>query len=363
MHHDESQPSRADTHNCDTVADSILIHARSLHGVIAYARDRGADELSIQAHLEHFGLADINLERFDGYMSLNRFGLFMRALSQQLDDEAIGLSVCKYTRVGALGPLGNVLATSPDVNTALKALLQYMPLYIDVSYSSLSVSEERAEFSWAYSPLLAVLDHDSDRATLLVISIIRYFAGPDWRPLEVHLQRKTPKDASVYRELLAPMLRFEAPSNMIIFGAQTLACANPKFDRFVFEAAVELADRMVTERRTSHNLSLRVQEDVLLHMDDQGVNIDDTARRLGLSSRALQRGLDELNTSFQQLVGALRKRLAKELLTSTDLPIGEIAFRLGFSNQANFARAVKRWFDSNPRAIRQSVQEQGPAEG
>ncbi|MNP86127.1 Exoenzyme S synthesis regulatory protein ExsA [compost metagenome] len=44
--------------------------------------------------------------------------------------------------------------------------------------------------------------------------------------------------------------------------------------------------------------------------------------------------------------------MATRLLMHPDLPIAEVASRLGYETQGNFTRAFKRWFDCTPREWR-----------
>lgn len=81
---------------------------------------------------------------------------------------------------------------------------------------------------------------------------------------------------------------------------------------------------------------------------------DAVAASLHMSGRTLQRRLDEEGTRFSEVLDARRERLAKRLLDETPLPLGEIAFRVGFSDLATFSRAFKRWTGVPPGAYRRA---------
>lgn len=70
---------------------------------------------------------------------------------------------------------------------------------------------------------------------------------------------------------------------------------------------------------------------------------------------ALQRRLAGLGTSFETIVTDLRRALALELLRRPDLPMGEIATQLGYSEQSVFTRSFKRWFGATPLAYRRCL--------
>jgi AraC-like DNA-binding protein len=76
------------------------------------------------------------------------------------------------------------------------------------------------------------------------------------------------------------------------------------------------------------------------------------AQALHTSGRSLRRHLSELGTSYQQVLDEVRKRLALQYLTTTHLPLYEIAFLLGFSDPSNFRRAFKKWTGKSPGEYR-----------
>jgi AraC-like DNA-binding protein len=74
----------------------------------------------------------------------------------------------------------------------------------------------------------------------------------------------------------------------------------------------------------------------------------DVARDLGLSLRSYHRRLAEHGASLQALAEDTRYEVTLELLADTSLPLAEIAFRTGFSEQSAFTGAFKRWTGQTP---------------
>ena len=79
------------------------------------------------------------------------------------------------------------------------------------------------------------------------------------------------------------------------------------------------------------------------------------ANELGTSSRTLQRRLSEHALTFRMAQAAVRLKVARELLRETEMPVHEVAARLGYRKPGAFARAFTRWTGQTPRAYRQSV--------
>ena len=84
-----------------------------------------------------------------------------------------------------------------------------------------------------------------------------------------------------------------------------------------------------------------------------GPDLDDVARRLATSRRQLQRCFEEQGDgSFRSCLARIRMERAAELLTGTDLPIREVAARVGYRQPAQFAKAFARYKGAVPSEYR-----------
>ena len=80
------------------------------------------------------------------------------------------------------------------------------------------------------------------------------------------------------------------------------------------------------------------------------------ARVLGFQERTLNRHLSKRGTSFEAIRDEVRRDLAFRYLARVDLPLTEVAGRLGYSELAVLSRCCQRWFGTSPRRLRQSLQ-------
>lgn len=72
------------------------------------------------------------------------------------------------------------------------------------------------------------------------------------------------------------------------------------------------------------------------------VKIESAARRLGLTTRTLQRRLQQEHTTFQAEHAAAQVRAAQTLLRGTDLKLSVIALEAGYSSLAHFSTMFRR---------------------
>ena len=73
------------------------------------------------------------------------------------------------------------------------------------------------------------------------------------------------------------------------------------------------------------------------------LSLDDIARRVASSRRQLQRAYSEIGeTTFRDHMTTVRMEKAAELLAARGLTIREVAFRVGYRQPAQFAKAFRR---------------------
>jgi AraC-like DNA-binding protein len=71
--------------------------------------------------------------------------------------------------------------------------------------------------------------------------------------------------------------------------------------------------------------------------------IDDIAEALHLSSRTLQRRLQDAGSSFQRVLEEARHQLARRYLNNSVLELNEAAYLLGYEDSNSFVRAFRTW--------------------
>jgi AraC-like DNA-binding protein len=76
------------------------------------------------------------------------------------------------------------------------------------------------------------------------------------------------------------------------------------------------------------------------------------AKKLGISVRTLQWRLAESGLKFSDILEGQRIELARDCLLREHFKLEEIAVLLGYSEQASFGRAFKRWTGFTPWAFR-----------
>lgn len=122
-------------------------------------------------------------------------------------------------------------------------------------------------------------------------------------------------------------------------------------ERWYDEAHLEHPDPDAPEVRLQRRFAARLEEDFARHHDARHY-----AQALGVPAAALSRALSAVTgRGTKELVSERVMLEARRLLRFTDLGVGEVAHRIGFSDPLYFSRAFKRAAGESPQAFRARV--------
>jgi AraC-like DNA-binding protein len=175
-----------------------------------------------------------------------------------------------------------------------------------------------------------------------VLSIARHGTGTPLTPLRLELIQPRAYASVIEQHFGCPVI-CGASRNSIIFraadalrpfitrNAELLSLLAPQFDR-------ELKQQGVTE-----NFVERVRAAVQQKLTGRRPTIEDIAGALHISSRTLQRRLQEAGSSFQRVLEESRHELARSYLHNSALELNEAAYLLGYEDANSFVRAFRTW--------------------
>lgn len=95
----------------------------------------------------------------------------------------------------------------------------------------------------------------------------------------------------------------------------------------------------------------RVRSALLEALPAGELSMQAVSRKLGVSSRPLQRRLQDEGSSFQQTLDSTRSPLAHHCLRHSTMSGAEISFLLGFDDPNSFVRAFQGWTGSTPQTV------------
>lgn len=275
---------------------------------------------------------------------------------REIGEPNLGLHIGRAFPFKELGVYGRFVSAAPTLLGALSRALRGVRYVTNTGTFALDVGvrEARVTFSSGIEGQSGV-DHIHAGTLLLVIDLIRRFAGPQWKPLRVELdQAKGPSPDCVEALFEAPV-SFACALPAVVFELELLRLPNRQ--QVPVDKQLTLADLRQMVRDKPHKDVKSLVESVLqLRLLEGMTDIDGTSEILGLGPRTLQRQLHGDGTTYRDIVDAVRHERASALLSETNAKVSEIALALGYSTSAHFIRAFQRWTGATPNAYRMSVQ-------
>jgi AraC-like DNA-binding protein len=150
-------------------------------------------------------------------------------------------------------------------------------------------------------------------------------------------------------------VQFGADHNAIAIHDSWLSLPLPGSNRYVFGVFIDRAEALLAEMERNTSLGGRVEKAVLAILHKGPVAMALVAATLGMGKSTLYRRLRDEGQSFEQLVDALRHRMALQYLGSRKVSVNETAYLLGFSDPAAFSRAFRRWTGQAPGVYRRQA--------
>jgi AraC-like DNA-binding protein len=161
-------------------------------------------------------------------------------------------------------------------------------------------------------------------------------------PLRACFSYPAPPHAALYEAYLGCPCLFDQPQCEMVYDSAILDQKPHLAHKLTAALLQETCDRLIGQAKTSAGVSGEVYQ---LLMSKPGVfpGMEEIAEAMHMTARTLRRRLLAEGTSFIAIVDDVRRSLALEYLKTTQMSTEDIAMLLGFSDSANFRRALKRW--------------------
>ena len=112
------------------------------------------------------------------------------------------------------------------------------------------------------------------------------------------------------------------------------------------------------DRNCRSELASRVLDYVNSAYIDPQLGLAQTADRFGLSEVYLSQFFKrEVGENFAAYVTKIRLAEARQLLSSTDLPIDQVALEVGYASPDTFRKAFRRTLGSTPSSFRYAARD------
>lgn len=324
------------------------------------AKDMGLDyrEALRSANLNEGDLAE-NKKPVRG----DRFQAFLEHLILQANDPLLGLKSGHYVHPASYSLLGFIVMSCANIGEAILKIAPFEKLVGDMGTTQISSITRQGnpatKIVWnCRYPNPQVKPHMVDNVLASWVSFSRWLADRNEAgPLEVWLCRAKPglQVEKAYSQFFGCPIRFHQSEDALLIDQTTLQIPLRQPDsnlRQMLES--HAAQQLKSLTNPEMELIQQVRNIILGQMERGNARQETVAAFLDISSRTMQRRLNDAGTSYQNLLDEIRQEMAKRLLADPQRSIEDIAQQLGFAEPRSFHRRFKAWFGKTPGEFRKS---------
>jgi len=302
------------------------------------------EELGVRAPavLRRAGLPQAFIHQARALLNTEELFALWRAVGEVSTDPSIGLLLGTETKTERFHPIGLAALSSENFGSAIDQMARYKQLTCPEEILQEKNDEEWSiQFRW-------LLADEVEPPVLIeccfawVLSTARVGTGTRISPVRAEFVQPRAHVKTIERHFGCPVV-CGTPRNAIIFRATD---ANRPFVTRNAELLGILApqfDEELKEENGDENFIERVRIAIQQRLTGRRPTIEDIADALHISSRTLQRRLQDDGSSFQRVLEEARHQLARHYLNNSVLELNEAAYLLGYEDGNSFVRAFRTW--------------------
>ena len=253
------------------------------------------------------------------------------------------------------GILGFAAKASINLLEALELDQKYLTTRIEGASLGVSDQNELTEISLHLSEELSHLKEFI--IELVFCSLISFFYElyPNSKLIAVvQCEIIRPNDDLFYQNLTQLDWRFNKPQNVLRVLTSQLTNELPSSDHALKNLLVNQCKQEIKDNSKPETIAERVRT-VLSKSLISPPKLNELADYLSINERTLKRRLAEEDTNYRSILTQIRISKSIQLLKETQLPIDEIAHRVGYESPNSFKRLFRQWTGSTPGSIRKSL--------
>jgi len=325
---------------------------RAAH-LLPYIRFLRAAGAPVERHLRQARLPVLLAEEPEAKLPLMPTLEFLSRISRDEGIDGLGLRARQHLKITELSPafIRRAQAT-PTLRTALETVCRLAPLedtqlkiWIDDRASRVKVSHRHD------IPLdvqhIRICEFNTQ---LMLMSIVRAFAGPDWHPNEMGFESTLPLDRIICQQFPNTRMLHGQKSSWIELPRSMLSLQTHSIGRPLVTTSTGVDQDERVELPADFADSLK--QTLRAYLVDGYPDIELAAELAGTSVRTLQRGLSQYDLSYSRLIQEARFEAAVQLLADPDIKIIDVAYALGYEDPSNFARAFRQLAGVSPHEFR-----------
>jgi AraC-like DNA-binding protein len=285
---------------------------------------------------------------------------YIRLITNALEitkDSALGLKLGRTVNLAMFGAFGYALMSSKTLENAADVFLRYQ----DLPGQLTRISKKQEELEWVlqFEPLYPFKDQVLVYAIEEVLSTtyfgMVFLVNQEVDLKEICLSYPAPEHARLYEEMFHCPVRFLEAENHMRLDARFFSLPVCTANQNVYEYCTQFCEEMLRGLKKSDQFIDQVRNIILTSLN-RFLKIGEMAKELGISTRSLNRRLQERNTSYKKIMNEVRSDLSIRYLENTNLSIDQISDLIGFAETTAFRKAFKKWTGRSATQHRKEIQ-------
>ena len=286
--------------------------------------------------------------------TFRQYVAYFETMARLCADPDFGHRFGLRTRAVRSGIPGHLILNARRFRDGLQDFARTLPTLAEGLGIELVEDRDPPALIWSIAPDVGPATQFMRFFPAYVTRMLQAHRGAQWHPKRILSTLPPPRRPRLYASQLGCPVAFHSQIDAIEIERRDLYAVKRGIDRHVYALLATYAEYLLAKAPRSGSLREAVASAVRDGLAQGRHDFDFTAQRLGMSSRTLQRRIAASETTFGRIRDEVRFELAASMLARSDLPIGEIAYRLGYSEMASFTHAFTKRFGKCPRRLRQS---------
>jgi AraC-like DNA-binding protein len=327
-----------------------MVRAQALRGYPELVRDLGGSPNRL---LRKAGVDPAAINQLTAFISFETLIDLLERSADDLGCADFGLRLAERQDIGILGTLAMAMRHSATVGEAMGCVSKYMGVHNAALAFTIRAEEHRDRAALAFEVLDAHAPHwaqTAEHGVGLTWRIMTLLSDGRCRLFEVWFPHRMVGSTESYRDRFDAPVTFRADHPALIIAARDLDLAISEHNQVLRDAATDYLASQLRRGHTSFTSQVRNAIEALLGTGT--CSYHQVASALHVSSRTLQRRLQDEGTTFEVLKDETRRDLAQRYLSQPDVPLAQVSALLDYSEQSVLGRSCRRWFDAPPQGVR-----------
>lgn len=304
--------------------------------------------------LEKLSIDKDLLQDVNALLPLKKYVAFFERAAEAAKKPSFGLEAGSAVEVST-GAINFLFLSAPTLKDAFTGLSDYLGALQESTECYVKVENGLASLTYKITDeSIAPCRQDVEYSIAATCRLMTSYIGSKFAPEEVWFEHERVGNHATYEAALGTHVFFGQTSNRIFFDKSLLDISAPSISRKLYPIISSHLEKIVSDRSSVTTFASLVSAQLTQRELVRGTSTKKIAEQLGTSESTIARRLKSEGTSFISVLTEKRMSIAKRLLSHSDSPIGEIALKVGYSENASFSRAFKSWCGQTPEQYRAS---------